>query len=306
MDIIEIIHVSKKFSTKDRQVLALDDVSFQVKKGEIFGMLGPNGAGKSTLVNIILGILQHDRGRVKVMGEDIHKKRALMEKMNYVSGETRFHWVLTVRDVLRFYGASYGIPGKKLRQKIKQLLDFFGIEELAHQKFDSLSTGEKMRLIFAKALLNEPQILLFDEPTLGLDPQIAVKVRAEIRRVNKEMGTTILLTSHYMQEVEKLCDRIAFINKGKISDIGGVEKVIKTKFPHYELMVEVESIKEMSLLAQEGFTIVGTKLYKILPYQDGLSEVLSFLTQNGYKVVGIDVKKPTLEDYFIKTMEMQT
>jgi len=303
MSAIQIRNVSKRFKEKGRLILALDNVNLQIEKGEIFGLLGPNGAGKTTLLNIILGILLPDKGSVKVMGQDINRKENIVEKMNYVSGETRFHWVLTVKDVLYFYGASYGIPRKTLKRKIAQLLDFFGIEGMIHRKFDSLSTGERMRLRFTKALLNDPEILLFDEPTLGLDPPMAMKVRGEIARVNRELGTTVLLTSHYMQEVEQLCGRIAFINKGRILDIGSVEEVKRKRFPTYEIIVKVENIKDVNLLEEEGFRVARGKIYKTLSYHDDLDEVLSFLSHNGYKIVDLEVKKPTLEDYFIKSME---
>ena len=303
MDAIEIINVSKRFKERGKDILALDSVSLQIKKGEIFGLLGPNGAGKTTLLNIILGILLPDKGLVKVMGQDIHRRRNVMEKINYVSGETRFHWVLTIRDILNFYGRSYGVPKKILEGRINKLLCFFGIKDIAHRKFDSLSTGERTRLIFAKALLNEPQILLFDEPTLGLDPQIAIKVREEIARVSREFGTTILLTSHYMQEVEQLCARVAFINKGKILDVGSVEKVKKNKCPTYEVIIEVKNIKDFNLLRKKGFKIRETKIYATLSYKENLGEILSFLFRNGYKVIDLQIKKATLEDYFIKSLE---
>ncbi|MCD6406533.1 ABC transporter ATP-binding protein [Candidatus Aerophobetes bacterium] len=303
MDLIEIIGVSKRFKEKKGYFRALDDVNLKIRKGEIFGLLGPNGAGKTTLLNIILGIVLPDRGKVKIKGRDIGKEREIVERMNYVSGETRFHWVLTVKDVLKFYGVSYGISRKKLKRKIDELLCFFEIENIAYRKFDSLSTGEKMRLIFAKALLNEPEILLFDEPTLGLDPQIAVKVRGEIARINRELGTTVLLTSHYMQEVEQLCHRIAFIRKGKIVDVGKVEDLKKRKFSTYEVVVEVGEIKDADLLRRKGFEIKGKKVRIILSSQGNLGEALSFLFKNGYRVLNLEIKRPTLEDYFIKSLE---
>lgn len=305
MSAVNIINVSKKFKERKKVVLALKNVNLEIKKGEIFGLLGPNGAGKTTLLSIILGILSPDYGQVLVMGEDVHKKRDIMEKMNYVSGETRFHWVLTVKDVLNFYGMSYGITRKELQKRINQLLDFFEIRDIAQRKFDSLSTGERMRLVFAKALLNKPRILLFDEPTLGLDPQIAIKVRKEIKKINQKLKTTILLTSHYMQEVESLCDRIAFINEGKIMDVGSVEKVKRSRFSTYTLIMEVEKIKDLHHLIRRGFKIKDNKIHITLSFEDSLNDILSFFSQNGYKILDLQIKKPTLEDYFITALEKE-
>ena len=303
MDAIQIVNVSKKFKERGKSFFVLNRINLNIKKGEIFGFLGPNGAGKTTLLSIILGILYPDEGKVIIMGQDVHKKREIMEKINYVSGETRFHWVLTVRDVLNFYGMSYGISREKLKKRIKMLLDFFGITHIAHRKFDSLSTGERMRLVFAKALLNEPEILLFDEPTLGLDPQIANKVRKEIKRVNEELRTTILLTSHYMQEVESLCHRIAFINKGRIIDTGSVEKVKRKRFSSYDLIIKVREIKDQKLMEKMGFKLCKDKVHINVSYHDDLNKILSFFTENGYKIVDIQIKKPTLEDYFVSTLD---
>ena len=160
-----------------------------------------------------------------------------------------------------------------------------------------------MRLVFAKALLNEPEILLFDEPTLGLDPQIANKVRKEIKRVNEELRTTILLTSHYMQEVESLCHRIAFINKGRIIDIGSVEKVKRKRFSSYDLIIKVREIKDQKLMEEMGFKLCKDRVHINLSYHDDLNKILSFFTENGYKIVDIQIKKPTLEDYFVSTLD---
>ncbi|MBC7189073.1 ABC transporter ATP-binding protein [Candidatus Aerophobetes bacterium] len=305
MGLIQIIDVSKKFREKGGWVVALDKVNLDIEKGEIFGLLGPNGAGKTTLLNIILGLLLPDEGSVKIMGQDIKRKPDIVERMNYVSGETRFHWVLTVKDVLWFYGRSYGISGKKLKQRIEKLLEFFALGRIAGRKFDTLSTGEKMRLRFAKALLNDPEILLFDEPTLGLDPPMTIKVREEIARINREFGTTVLLTSHYMQEVEKLCRRIAFIHKGRLLDIGTVEQVKKALFPFYRIIVEVDELKDPDLLAKRGFEVEDRKIFIPVSHYEDPGRLICFLSDSGYRILDIEVKKPTLEDYFIKILEKE-
>ncbi len=297
---IQISNVSKIYKVKKKDFYALKDVNLTIEKGEIFGLLGPNGAGKTTLLNVLIGLLYPDRGEAKVLGFRPYKDRQVLERMNFISGETRFHWSLHGIDILNYYGMSYNIPKKERLKRINELMDFFRIEYIRNKKFAWLSTGERMRLVFAKALLNKPEVLLLDEPTLGLDPDIAIRVRKEVKRVNKVFGTTILLTSHYMNEVEQLCDRIAFIDHGQIIDVGSVEKVKLNKFDSYEVAIHVDKIKNREVLQKQGFKISGNKISKNLSHDENLSEILSFLVKLGYKIQDIETKKPTLEDYFVK------
>jgi ABC-2 type transport system ATP-binding protein len=299
---VEVENISKMFKERGRKVQALKGVDLRIREGEIFSLLGPNGAGKTTLLNIIVGMLLPDKGSVKVLGRDVSKDRNVLEQMNFVSGETRYHWNLTVTDILKFYGFSYGLDKKTVEERMGKLMRFFEIDHIPNRKFFDLSTGERMRLIFAKAMINQPKLLLFDEPTVGLDPNIAIKVRKEIKRVNREMGTTILLTSHYMDEVEQLSDRIAFINKGEIIDIGRVEKVKMKKFQKYDVFIKVREIKNKLFLKRKGFEVKGRRLHKTLSFSQNLGEVLQFLAKNGFEVTDVETKKPTLEDYFVKIL----
>ena len=221
---IEIKNVSKMFKSDGKKFHALDDVSFSVQKGEIFGLLGPNGAGKTTLINILTGLLVPDEGTISVLGKDVVRHRNdILERMNAVSGDSKFHWLLTSKEILKFYFSAYNVPKHERQERMQHLVEMFEIGGIMNKKFSWLSTGERMRLILAKSLINRPEVLLLDEPTLGLDPDIAIKTRNLILEVNKKYKTTILLTSHYMKEVEELCDRIAFIHKGKITDIGKIK-----------------------------------------------------------------------------------
>ncbi len=299
---IEIDRVSKKFKERGKWFYALKDIDLRIKKGEIFSLLGPNGAGKTTLLNIIIRILTPDSGGVKILGKDLEENPDMLEQINFVSGETRFHWILTVDDIMKFYAMSYRIPPEKIDKRTKELLQFFGIKNIAERRFAGLSTGQIMRLILAKAMLNQPKVLLLDEPTLGLDPDISIRVRNEIKRINQEFGTTILLTSHYMHEVEQLSDRIAFINKGEIVDIGKVEKIKLKRFGSYDVFITVEKVINPSFLIKNRFNIKGNTLHRILSYNENLSSILSFLHKHGYKITNVETKKPTLEDYFVKIM----
>jgi ABC-2 type transport system ATP-binding protein len=291
--------VTKSFSHRGKKVYALRDINLEIKKGEIFGLLGPNGAGKTTLMNVITGIVLPETGEVKILGES-NTNKAVFDRINGISAETYFHWALKPLDILRFYSKVYGIEKKEAERRIKELVELFEIKDILDTKFGMLSTGEARRLAFAKALINEPEVLLLDEPTLGLDPHISLKVRKMIKEVNKEKNMTILLTSHYMQEVEMLAGRIAFINKGKIIDTGNVEKVKMKHFNTYDLWIKPKTIKEKTFLKDIGFRIEGENIFKQMKSSEDLSVILTQLHSKGMEIKDIKVKRPTLEDYFIK------
>ncbi|MFH1063661.1 MAG: ABC transporter ATP-binding protein [Candidatus Woesearchaeota archaeon] len=296
---LEIKGVSKDFRDKGKDIHALKDIDFSIKKGEIFGLLGPNGAGKTTLINSIVNIITPDRGSITILGES-NQNRAVFDRINGIAAETHFHWVLCPIDILRFYAKIYGVPKKEAEKRIKELIDMFDIKHLLNTKYSYLSTGERARVAFAKALINKPELVLLDEPTLGLDPNIAAKVRSMMKKINKEQGITILLTSHYMQEVEMLADRVAFINKGEIVDIGDVKHVKLKHFSTYDLWIRPKEITHKSELKKLGFEVKGKDLYKEMKTKEDLSVILTDLHKKGIEVMDIKVKRPTLEDYFIK------
>ncbi len=300
--VIEADNISKKFRYRKKDFYAVKNASFTVDAGEIFGLLGPNGAGKSTLLNLIVGILVPDSGSISVFGKSTQKNREILEEISMVSGETHFHWGMRTKDVLTFYGMLYGLDRKERDRRISRLVNFFGLDRVLYSKVGYLSTGERMRLVFAKALLNYPKLLLLDEPTLGLDPDIAIRVREEILRINKKFRTTILLTSHYMQEVEQLADRIAFINKGIVVDIGTIEKIKLRHFSTYDVTIKVKKIKDAAYLRRAGFRVSGTTLRKTIGIDQNISEILSSLVRRNFEVIDIESRKPTLEDYFVKIL----
>lgn len=300
MNAIEIDNITKRFSYRGQDVWALKDASLSIKKGEIFGLLGPNGAGKTTMLSIIIKLITPDAGHVRILGEDIDKHPKILERINFVSGDTKFHWVLRTEDILNFYSVAYNLPKEERKPRVEKLMDFFGITAVKDRKFAHLSTGERMRLIFAKAMLNKPEVLLLDEPTLGLDPSIAIRVREEVQRVNKTFKTTVLLTSHYMHEVEQLSKRVAFIDKGTIIDEGSVQKVMAKNFDTYDAIIKVKKVLNKKALEKHGFQVKGTTLTKTLQTKDNLSRVLSPLYRHGYHVLDVKTNKPNLEDYFVK------
>jgi len=237
MKAIEIRNVSKTFKGYGQKFYALKNVSLDITQGEILALIGPNGSGKTTLINIILGLLLPEKGRIKIFGKSV-EDASFLENVNLASGEEKFHWMMTVNDILNFFSSVYGLDSSVRKQRIKELVNLLGLSNILKRRFDWLSTGERMRLALAKSLLNKPKVLLLDEPTLGLDPEIAIKIRNEIKKLNKIYKVTILLTSHYMLEVEQLADRFAFINKGEIVEIGEISQFKRKRQTLEEYFVE--------------------------------------------------------------------
>jgi len=203
-------------------VKALQGVSLDVQKGEIFGVLGPNGAGKTTFLNIIATLLIPDAGGdVEILGQSVLRQpKAARHRMNLCSGNANFAWSLTIRENLRFYAMLYGLKNPQRERKIDELISVFSLGSYADRRFDEVSTGTKQRMALAKSMINDPELLLLDEPTVGMDPDISLKVRHHILDYQKQTGCTVLVTTHYMPEAQMLCGRVAFVRDGQILALG--------------------------------------------------------------------------------------
>jgi ABC-2 type transport system ATP-binding protein len=209
-------------------VTALDGLSFEVKRGEIFGLLGPNGAGKTTAMHIIMGVLLPTEGEVSLLGFSPFKERdKIYPRINFSSAYTQLPGNLSLETNLRIFADLYDVPRPK--EKIERLVEVFKLTPRLKQKAAVLSSGEQTRLNLCKALLNDPEILFLDEPTASLDPDIADLVRAALREFQRDRGLTIVYTSHNMAEVEDLCDRVLFVHRGK-KVIEGSPKAVRDHF----------------------------------------------------------------------------
>jgi ABC-2 type transport system ATP-binding protein len=208
---LQIDHLSKRYAS----VVAVDDISFAVQRGEIVGLLGPNGAGKTTTISMILGVLEPSSGTIRIEGVDLARQRALaLAHANFAAVYATLPGNLTVQQNLRVFGLIYAIDD--LRQRVEALIEQFELQSLRDTKAGLLSSGEQTRLALAKALINQPRLLLLDEPTASLDPAAAATIRRQIRAMASDSGTGILWTSHNMHEVEQVCDRVLFLSRGKI------------------------------------------------------------------------------------------
>jgi ABC-2 type transport system ATP-binding protein len=202
---------------------ALREVDLEVDYGAIFGVLGPNGAGKTTLISILATLLRPDAGQARVLGlEVIREAGRLRQRINLAASGAHFLWCLTVEENLRFYGRLYGLGGRALSGRVEELIALFELGPHRRVTFERLSTGLKQRLALAKALINTPELLFLDEPTAGLDPEMAQHLREEILRLNREAGLTILLTTHNLREAEMLCGEVAFLKEGRLVSRGRI------------------------------------------------------------------------------------
>jgi ABC-2 type transport system ATP-binding protein len=221
---VEIEGLKKTFTSgvfRRRKKEALKGVDLCVPEGAFWGILGPNGAGKTTLLSILSNLLIPEQGKVKIFGQDLRTHgREIGARMNLSSGHANFFWSMTVRQNLDYYARLYGLPKKKRTAKVGGLIELFDLNDFAGIRFDLLSTGTKQKLSLAKALLNDPDLLLLDEPSVGLDPDVARRMRHFIAGLHREKKTTILLTTHNMQEAETLCEEVAFIRDGTIQAQG--------------------------------------------------------------------------------------
>ena len=219
---LEIIGLSKIYEEKK----AVKDISFKVNKNEIVGILGPNGCGKTTTIGMILGLLKPTSGKVLINGIDIEKERVeLLNNLNFISPYVELPKKLTVKQNLVVYGKLYDV--KNLKSKIEYLSEKLRLEEIINKITGELSSGQKNRVSLAKSIINDPPVLLLDEPTASLDPETGDFVRGFLEDYQKEKETSILLASHNMSEVERLCSSVLMMNSGSIIDQGSTEKLIK-------------------------------------------------------------------------------
>lgn len=220
--IVEVKGLAKLFNG----VRAVDDISFEVYEGEILGLIGPNGAGKTTTLQMILDLTTPTRGEIKIFGLDIKDHREeILKKVNFSSSYISLPYSLTVFENLMVFSRLYGVPEPKKR--IEELLKAFEIQSIKNTPTRRLSSGQITRVCLCKALLNSPRVLFLDEPTASLDPDIADKTRRLLKKIKNENGISILYTSHNMKEMEEMCDRVIFMDKGRIIAKGRPEEITR-------------------------------------------------------------------------------
>ena len=299
---IEVENLVKKFG----DVTAVDGISFKVRKGEIFGFLGPNGAGKTTTINILIGLSLPSSGTAKIAGLDVTKHSVEVKKsLGIAAQDAYFDHHLSIKDNLFYHGLLYGLPRKELKKRVDTALQWSNLEKYRNKKFQQLSGGMQKRLVVARAMLSDPEILLLDEPTTGLDPQTRRQVWEFIKNL-KEEGKTVLLTTHYMEEADILCDRIAIIDHGRIIARGTPNELKKMldKNITIEITLNPEVINnhiEKDLNDMPGVNYVEMKSNRIrIGVNDDtiVEQVLKSLFIKT-KISEINIIRPTLDDVFL-------
>ena len=282
--------------------VAVEGINFEVKRGEAFGLLGPNGAGKSTTMRMITSTLQRTSGELEILGKDPDKLGPeIRSHIGVVPQADNLDRQLSVWENIFVYGRYFGLSRKFLKTKIEELLAFAQLEEKRNVKSDDLSGGMKRRLTIARGLVNEPEVLLLDEPTTGLDPQARHVLWDRLFRL-KELGVTLVLTTHYMDEAEQLCDRLIVMDKGKIMAEGSPAELIK-KYSSKEVL-EVRFGSSGNAEAAKKLEKVGDRLEilpdRILVYTENGEKTLEKVTKLGLNPLTSLVRRSSLEDVFLR------
>jgi len=281
---------------------AVDGINFQVRKGESFGFLGPNGAGKSTTMRIIAATLTRTSGEITILGKDPEKfGPEIKAHLGVVPQADNLDQALTVEENLYIYGRYFGLSKKFIKPKIEELLDFAQLTEKRTVKVDALSGGMKRRLTIARALISEPEILMLDEPTTGLDPQARHILWDRLFRL-KEQGVTLLITTHYMDEAEQLCDRLMVMDKGSIMAEDSPAGLIKTYSTKEVVEVRFGSDRNAVVAPQLQELVERIEVLpdRILMYADDGEALLHSLNQKGLHPLTSLVRRSSLEDVFLR------
>lgn len=294
--VLEVKNLTKKFG----KFTAVDNISFDIKQGEILGLLGPNGAGKTTTIHMLLDVLDPTSGSISYFEKPLKGNRSeILKQLNFSSAYISLPWLFTVEEILNVFANLYEVPNKQAR--IKRLLSEFEIEHLRKKSIHMLSAGEMARLLLTKAFINYPKIILLDEPTASLDPDIAVKIREFLRRQQKEYKVSMLFTSHNMAEVEEMCDNILFLNNGKIITKDKPENLSK-QIPESEVEFITKNIlKAKKFLESQKISFVQNKnTFKINIKTKDISRFITSMISEQIEYEDISINKPNLEDYFLK------
>lgn len=298
--------VTKGLTRKFDGLTAVNRVSLEVREGELFGLLGPNGAGKTTLIHMLCTILPPTEGTAKVAGFDIRRKPdSVRASIGIVFQDPSLDNRLTGRENLDFHGRVYGMSKTQREKRIGEVLNLVGLEDRANALVQTYSSGMRRRLEIARGLMHHPKIMFLDEPTLGLDPQTRRKIWEHIQVLNKQEKITILLTTHYMDEADYLCDRVGIIDHGKIIALGKPGK-LKERLEGDIVSLEVNQPKKYANIFRRSkhvkeVKVVGDYLHlTVTGGEKTIPKLMGIVTGRGDKVRSVGLRSPTLEDVFIR------
>lgn len=302
MPLLEIKSLKKYF----KNIKAVDGISFNVEKGEILGLLGPNGAGKSTTINMIATLIVPDEGGIFFGGEDIVKNpKSIQKSLGLVPQEIALYPSLTGLENLKFWGKAYGLGGEALKKRIKEVSEVIGIEDRLRDKVSKYSGGMKRRLNIGAALLHEPEFIIMDEPTVGIDPQSRNHILTTVKELSRN-GATIIYTSHYMEEVEMLCSRVCIMDEGRIIAAGTKDEITASLGGQYAIELTLgredkklcESLKELDCVIAVDVEETDIRI-AVKSEETSTKAVLDAVAKSGADLKTLDIKKANLETVFL-------
>lgn len=300
MKILEIKKISKEYG----DMIAVNDIDLEVNKGEIFGILGPNGAGKSTLIGMICGLIKRTSGEI-IYEEKETKTRKFKENIGIVPQDFALYWDLTAEENIEFFCSLYGFRGADLKRRVNKVLDFVGLTDVRKKRASEFSGGMKRRLNIGCAIAHSPKLIIMDEPTVGIDPQSRNHILKSVLKLRDE-GATVIYTSHYMQEVDDICDRIAIVDKGNVIAEGTSEELknligdkrvfnitVKEKIDDFEdRLLEITGIEKVAYSENQ---------YKISTIKNAnlLTKIIETTLSLGGEIINVENSEPTLENVFL-------
>ncbi|MGD6941030.1 ABC transporter ATP-binding protein [Cytobacillus gottheilii] len=293
---VEIQNVSKVI--KGRKII--DSLSFEVKSGEVFGFLGPNGAGKTTTIRMIAGLIGITSGDIQILGSSVKTnfEEAIQHVGAIVENPEMYKFMSGYQNLVHFGRMSKGVT----KEKIMETVEFVGLKDRIHDKVKTYSLGMRQRLGLAQCLLHDPKVLILDEPTNGLDPSGIREIRDHIRKLAREKGMAVIVSSHLLSEMEMMCDRIGIIQQGKLVDVQLVHDVVQTGEKQYELEAEPANAAVELLKQQypESSIALSDKNISIVISKEEVPSMISMLVQNDVKIYGLKEVNKTLEDRFLE------
>lgn len=306
---VQIKNLTKEYKTKtNKTILAVNNINLSIKSGSFFGLIGPNGAGKSTIINTIAGIVKRTHGSISINNYDIDKDWINFKRsIGIVPQDLVFDPFFTIKDTLNYYSGFYGIQNKD--KKINEIIEMLGLEEKINEKPRSLSGGMKRRLLIAKAIIHSPQVIVFDEPTAGLDIESRHKMWNCIKNINNS-GATIILTTHYMEEIERFCDNIAIIKNGNIV-MNCTKKELFNRFGTKTITITIN--KEIQEKEQQKLELLGAEIisknkisiksFKETEQNTSVIDIFKEIDWIGAKIIDIEELKSNAEDIIVSIIK---
>ena len=299
-----IDHITKSFGKKE----IIKNVSFEVKKGETFGLLGPNGAGKSTTISMICGLISYDSGDIKVGGKSVKEDPLeAKKKIGIVPQDIALYPTLSAKENLIFWGKMYGLSRKIAKERAEEVLAYVGLQDRGKDKIETFSGGMKRRINIGAALMHEPELLIMDEPTVGIDPQSRNHILETVKKLN-EKGMTVIYTSHYMEEVEYLCERIAIVDHGKVIALGTKRElcnrladgfIVRLQLNRYSTEL-LQKLKALSVVERIIFDEDNSTIDIGLNGGESIGTVVSVVVENNAQILKLEVQEPNLEALFLQ------